>query len=86
MSIAYNRKKKERRRVRDELNPERIRIRRMIRSGVIPRFYIAELNGKKLYKTGRYWVGGKAKKLLRLVSWPLLRSSFKMLTEEKAKG
>lgn len=37
MSHSYNARKKAARRLLDQLNPERIRIRRLIRTGVLPR-------------------------------------------------
>lgn len=91
MSTAYNRRKKELRALRDGQNPERIRIRRLIRAGALPRWYIQEFNHSKLYRTGRYTAEVKSTKgfmptttkIAFYVTWPIIRSTFKKLTTEE---
>jgi hypothetical protein len=44
MSVAYNKRKKAIKRQLDQANPERPRIRRMIRKGLLPRWFFLKIN------------------------------------------
>lgn len=85
MSRAYSAGRKNRRRALDQENPERKRVRRMIKQGKLPSFFFAELGGKKVFRNGYYT--DKEKKMPRVyLRWPLLKSTFVTLTHGPLKA
>lgn len=81
MSVGHTRKTKARRRALDEANPERRRVRRMIRKGLIPRWMIAKWGGRQIWKSNKWYTTDKGKRMKSPV-WPTLHSTFVVLTKE----
>lgn len=94
MSRAFNRKKKEKRRALDAQNPERIRIRRMIRQGRIPRLMFGKYGDPNLpghmilrmkrvvLKAVKDLVEKQPQKKIWVNAWPVI-DTFRLLTAKK---
>lgn len=84
MSLAYNNKRKEARRKKDLENPERVRIRRLIRKGILPRYYFGNLPKPhgRVFSNGWYkGVNQTGQKVRIYLRWPILKSTFWALTK-----
>jgi len=82
MSTGYNNRKKAKRKALDLANPERRRIRRRIKAGILPRWMAMAIPGiGPIFSKGTYKSTDGTKSFTLTKSWPIIRNVFRELTK-----